>query len=490
MQIRQVLTDPDFLKALNEANTSAARESEFKRLTDHAEKLSKNTKKAVSFDVGFEPIRAMHDSQYVIDFLSKITRQAMHDTSITENELIKSLKDFFSERDHDIRNTRCDYFPSLPTDGNALLWRLAGLLAPIWEALEAKKADRTSESIHPAAVLIPTLKKPGFPKGGRDSELYLKQNHAVILSETREYSISLASFLYRSYVGSGNVGDEKLNYYNPVKGSHQMLTDGEILRMTAAFLCYDKPIDDLLRREHRYDHTYLRLNMLRDEAQKFVTNNVTKEQYYAADLAYSEKLLTRPWLLNNLPVLFDMMGCLPPCEWDRYCDLVLKDKDIDAIAEDVKNPLYYTKDHNHNAAVLYFFFEVRKRKREHGYEYNNRVSQLLSFVSTSLADKLAYSKTNKEAAIVIAQSYLIEGRQFGEEFLEAYYVETKHKDLFPVVKEGKTGQIVEQICLLGKQPASVVTQGMFAGTATTTNNAPKVDAEPQQENNKKVAMKA
>jgi len=459
MQIRKVLTDSTFLSALNQARTETARKNEFDRLTTYEKNLTNNMQaleKALQFDIGFASIRACHDSQYVIQCLHELTEKAASD-KITDDELIKLLRDFFSNRSSDVANTRMDYFPALPTDANKLLWQLAELLTPFWPG----------ENMHPAKVLIPTLKKPGYPADPHHP--YIEESSEIVLNETREYAISLQMLLNRFAKELG------LTHDNPILHKRMvMLLDDEIVRAAAAYIRYANPPKELqVSSKNNIPNAYRGLKQLRTKCVNILAAENNRIKYYKKDEDYYHDLLRRPWLLNNLPLLFDLMSYLPECHFADYVEQILSglsEKEIAKIPYRVNEQSYYNNDPHHDGAVLYFFLEVRKRQRDAGYEYNSYIPLILSKLSKTLADALAHCKTDKDAAISICQNYIISGKPRGEQYLRAYFVETEHESLLSAMKQGKLGQVYEQIKLLGKQNQlsqkttenSVAKQGLFA----------------------------
>lgn len=460
MQIRQVLTNHDFLSALNTARTDTARVEELNRLEEYEKNLIANMKKwneTESFDINFVPVRMFHESQYVIHCLAQLVEKAKSNTT-TNEELDAALRAFFKAHAERMAKSRADYFPYIPTDSSSLMWQLAQLLSPVWNEPAAK-------------ILIPTLRHTTYNNYNTMTEVLPDSD--IILNDSREYPISLTTFLNRL------ARDQGLTYYHAINRVNVALSVDEKIRLTTAFASYENPLD--LRAATANNHEVLRmLKSLRHLTVDLLKNDeAVHAKYYDADKECYSEILRESWLLKNPKLLFEFMGYVPSCEWDEYVKTIFLQKEFAAVMKDsplnapyaVKEGSYYTKDHAHNAAVLYFFAELKLHKREGGYEYNSVVPRMVSYASKTMASKLAYSKEDKEKAIIVLLSYLISGEPLSKNSMRAYFIKEGHEALLGPLCEARseTNAIVEQIEILGQANTNtlavgaVIKQGLFAG---------------------------
>lgn len=489
MQIRQVLRNPDFLNALLKASTEQARASEIKRLRAYDEALETNVKlipNANMFDIDFQVTRVFHDSQNTIHCLRELTEKA-NDSSVTEDELTTLVRDFFMKRNEAVANTRVDYFPSIPTDANALLWQFAAMLSPVWH-----------ES--PAKILVPSLRVLTYSDGKE-----ITKDSDIILSEDRTYPISLKTVLNRI------IDDKGLTYAVPDENvvsirREKELTDNEKIRLVAAFTGYENPLTlhptskgankaipmlkQLRQNAPRGDYKLGPvLKKLRDDCFGLLgADKALHDQYYETDKKHYHQIIRgTSWLASNPAIIFESMASMSCYRWEAYVEAIFCQPGHDKInasslnvRDAVKNSKYYKEnDDYHNAAVLYFFTELYLQNRDDGYEYNSVIPRVVSYVSTAAADAIAFNKTQKEAAAKTLLEFLLSEKPLTKAAMRAFFIEkgAETEALLAPLCEARSGlnAIVDQIEILGNArlqamqtplvtpPASsVIKQGMFA----------------------------
>lgn len=463
MQIRQVLTQPEFLNALNRAETKEARVSELQRLKEHAAALKANVsgyQRSEQFDIDFQPFRVWLESQSVIIELKDLVEKAKSD--ISDDELRKIVEAFVDDRNEHVARTHSDYFPSLPTSANGLLWQLA-------------KGVAKEKNISPVKVLVSTLNKESCNDGKA-----IQQGTLLVLNQTREYPMFPIVFLNRLAQNKGHT-----SYHNPVTNENEPLNDLEKIRLAASYARFSE-VSSLRPNLVGQQAMFSDLKKLRQECAIALSKDDVKNAYHSADQALYHHTLQKPWLVKKPALLFEFMSCLSNSEWDEYVNNILKQSDIAKTNpaflmanEAVKEKAYYTDSDQHNAGVLYFFAALYVHERDGGLEYDSIVPRIVSYVSTTAADSIAYNKNDKEAAIKFFMVYLKSGEPLSRDSMRAYFIKNGNEALLaPLCQpKSKSNAFVEQLDVLAKlkhqheaapvsaAPTSTAKQGLFAAAA-------------------------